>query len=51
MIVFEPFFDQNHTPSYRLSWPYFNSSYTTEWERFVNKSYLAKYSVAQGGVR
>ncbi|CAM9684371.1 unnamed protein product, partial [Hapterophycus canaliculatus] len=34
--VFEAFFDADLTPSYNLTWPYSNPSYTTEWERFEN---------------
>lgn len=49
--VFEPFFDQDHTAGYRLSWPYSNPSYTTEWERFNNKSHFAAYSVDEGDTR
>eukprot|EP00903_Cladosiphon_okamuranus_P018631 g17149.t3 len=51
LAVFEPFFDQDHTAGYRLSWPYSNPTYTTEWERFDNKSHLAKYSVEEGDTR
>lgn len=51
LAVFEPFFDQDRTAGYRLSWPYSNPSYTTEWEQFVNKSHLAENSVAEGGAR
>lgn len=49
--VFEPFFDQDHTAGYRLSWPYSNPSYITEWERFNNKSHFAAYSVDEGDTR
>lgn len=51
LAVFEPFFDQDNTAGYRLSWPYSNPSYTTEWERFDNKSHLAKYTVEEGEAR
>lgn len=49
--VFEPFFDADLTPAYRLTWPYSNPRYTTEWERFDNKSHVAKTSVEEGGLR
>ncbi|CAM9757005.1 unnamed protein product, partial [Scytosiphon promiscuus] len=51
LVVFEPFFDADLTPGYRLTWPYSNPSYTTEWERFVNQSHLAKAIVEEGGLR
>ncbi|CAM9561095.1 unnamed protein product, partial [Ectocarpus sp. 4 AP-2014] len=30
--AFESFFEQDRTAAYRLSWPYSNPAYTTEWE-------------------
>lgn len=49
--VFEPFFDQDLAAGYRLSWPYSNPAYTSEWERFDNKSHLASFDVEEGGAR
>ncbi|CAN0470658.1 unnamed protein product, partial [Ectocarpus sp. 12 AP-2014] len=49
--AFESFFVQDRTAAYRLSWPYSNPAYTTEWERFDNKSHLARSSVEEGGIR
>ena len=49
--VFEPFFTENTTAAYRLTWPYSNPNYTTVWERFDNKSHVATYTVAEGNER
>ena len=49
--VFEPFFDENATADYRLTWPYSNPNYTAVWERFDNKSHVSTYTVAGGNAR
>lgn len=49
--AFESFLGQDLTAVYRLSWPYSNPAYTTEWERFDNKSHVATSSVDEGGIR
>lgn len=51
LVVFEPFFDEDHTAGYRSSWPYSNPSFTAEWERFDNKSHLARFSVDEGNTK
>lgn len=49
--MFRPFFNDNLSASYKLTWPYSNPNYTVHWERFENATYIASYTTTEGNVR